>query len=369
MIGLLFGLTFCGLLFTPVMLAACPARCECSEAALTMKCVSKDLRHIPTGIPRYTRNLFITGNHISRIGSETFRGLDNMTTLSLSNNGITELESQAFSGLHSLLLLDLSSNRLAVIHPEALAIPGGALRELNLSRALRAPSAIADLARSLRRDTLGALCALDLSGNGLGALPSGMFSRLPALRRLLLANNSLATLKNGTFSGLEHLEELDLTRNAFRTFQGESLGELEGLPQARLLLAQNPLSCSCSAWAFARWLNGSRGRAGDADRLACASPPELRNSSLLEAGTAAGGGCRTGEGIDLALQTPHVFLGLVLGFVGVVFLFVLYLNRKGIKRWMFDTRDACREALEGYHYRMEVDSDPRLARVSTTADL
>lgn len=64
----------------------CPAGCECSEAALTVKCVSKDLRDIPSGIPSYTRNLFITGNHISQIGPESFQGLDNVTNLSLFNN-------------------------------------------------------------------------------------------------------------------------------------------------------------------------------------------------------------------------------------------------------------------------------------------
>lgn len=66
--------------------ASCPPRCECSEAAHTVKCVSRDLRSIPTGIPGYTRNLFITGNQIGRIGPESFKGLDNVTNLSLSNN-------------------------------------------------------------------------------------------------------------------------------------------------------------------------------------------------------------------------------------------------------------------------------------------
>lgn len=66
--------------------ATCPPRCECSEAAHTVKCVGKELRSVPSGIPGYARNLFITGNQIRRIGPEAFQGLDNVTNLSLSNN-------------------------------------------------------------------------------------------------------------------------------------------------------------------------------------------------------------------------------------------------------------------------------------------
>lgn len=66
--------------------SSCPPRCECSEAAHTVKCVSRELREVPSGIPGYTRNLFLGGNRLSRLGSESFRGLENVTTLSLSNN-------------------------------------------------------------------------------------------------------------------------------------------------------------------------------------------------------------------------------------------------------------------------------------------
>uniref|UniRef100_A0A3Q2DFF9 LRRNT domain-containing protein n=1 Tax=Cyprinodon variegatus TaxID=28743 RepID=A0A3Q2DFF9_CYPVA len=84
MLHLMSRLLLCALLGS--LCASCPLSCQCSEAAHTVKCVSKDLRRIPVGIPGYTRNLFITGNHISRIGPESFRGLDNVTNLSLSNN-------------------------------------------------------------------------------------------------------------------------------------------------------------------------------------------------------------------------------------------------------------------------------------------
>ena len=84
MLDLAQRVVFCALLGS--VYASCPPRCECSEAAHTVKCVSRDLRSVPTGIPGYTRNLFITGNQISRIGPESFKGLENVTNLSLSNN-------------------------------------------------------------------------------------------------------------------------------------------------------------------------------------------------------------------------------------------------------------------------------------------
>ncbi|XP_029115708.1 trophoblast glycoprotein [Scleropages formosus] len=351
--------------------SSCPPGCECSEAALTVKCLSKELREVPAGVPGYTRNLFITGNSIRRVGPESFRGLENVSTLSLSNNRIAEVQSQAFSPLRSLRSLDLSHNELALIHPEALSVPGGSLRELNLSRALYNHSAVVDLATALRWGGLGGLLGLDLSSNRLVLLPPGMFAHLPGLRRLLLANNSLVALHNGTFAGPERLEKLDLTLNAFRTFREEGLQELERPAAVRLLLAGNPYACSCELEDFAAWLNSSRARVDDSELLTCASPPALRDASVRALGgrSLACHDGPVGEGTALALQTSYAFLGVVLGFVGVVFLFVLYLNRRGIKKWIVDTRDACRDVLEGYHYRYEMDSDPRLGHVSTSGDL
>ncbi|XP_076865806.1 trophoblast glycoprotein a [Brachyhypopomus gauderio] len=353
----------------PTRSSSCPPGCECSEAAQTVKCVSKDLRVVPTGIPGYTRNLFITGNQIRRIGPQSFKGLDNVTTLSLSNNRISEVESHTFSTLRSLRSLDLSSNQLALIHPEAFTVQSGVLRELNLSRALYNHSSITDLATALRWSALEGLLGLDLSSNSLVYLPPRVFSHLSALRRLQLANNSIVSIHNETFSGLEYLEELDLSLNSLKTFQEEGLAELEHLPRAKLNLGQNPYTCSCGIEPFAAWLNTSQGRVVEVERLVCVFPVELRNTSLLTAAGLALGCHRGGEGDSLALQTSYVFLGIVLGFVGLMFLFVLYLNRKGIKKRIYDLRDTCREVWEGYHYRYEIDSDPRLAQVSTTADV
>ncbi|KAI5087255.1 trophoblast glycoprotein-like precursor [Silurus meridionalis] len=349
--------------------ASCPAGCECSEAAQTVKCVYKDLQDIPIGIPGYTKNLFITGNHIRRIGPEGFKGLENVTTLSLSNNRISEVESHTFSSLHNLRSLDMSNNQLVSIHPEAFTIHNHTLRELNFSRALYNHSAITNLDTALRWSSLDSLHGLDLSSNGLIFLPPHIFFHMSNLRRLQLANNSIVSITNETLLGLEHLEDLDLSHNAFKTFNKEGLMELERIRKAKLHLGQNPYTCSCEIEPFVALLNTSQERVVDVEHVVCVFPAELRNISLLLARKLVLGCSHTEEENNLALQTSYVFLCIVLGFVGLMFLFVLYLNRKGIKKRIYEMRDTCREMWEGYHYRYEIDSDPRLSQLSTNADV
>lgn len=273
------------------------------------------------------------------------------------------MASHSFSALTNLRFLDLSENQLALIHPEALSIPGSPLQELNLSRSLYNFTALTDLTTALRWGGLSGLLRLDLSGNHLALLPPGMFSHLPSLQQLLLSNNSLMAVYSGTFSGLHHLETLDLTNNAFRTFRSDALQELDRLGNIRILLGNNPYACSCEVRTFVTWLNESRAQV-DVDTVRCASPKLLIKAQLRGLGIQAMGCDVAAEATDLTLQTSYVFLGLVLGFVGMVFLFVLYLNRKGMKKWIIEMRDACRDVLEGYHYRYEIDSDPRLGHIS-----
>lgn len=164
---------------------------------------------------------------------------------------------------------------------------------------------------------------------------------------------------------MNHLEVLDLTHNAFRTFRADALQELEKLGGIRILLGNNPYTCSCESHDFVTWLNKSRAKV-DADAVRCASPVALTDTRLRGL-SVQDIGCVVpvlAEVANLTLQTSYVFLGLVLGFVGMVFLFVLYLNRKGMKKWINEMRDACRDVLEGYHYRYEIDSDPRLGHIS-----
>lgn len=275
------------------------------------------------------------------------------------------MASHTFSSLVNLRFLDLSGNQLALIHPEALSIPGSPLQELNLSQSLYNFTALTDLTTALRWGGLAGLLRLDLSGNKLALLPPGMFSHLPNLQQLFLTNNSLVAVYSGTFSGMNYLEMLDLTHNTFSTFGTDALVELDKLGDIRILLGNNPYTCSCEINEFVAWLNKSRAKV-DVDAVRCASPgaltdARLRGLSIQDIGCVVP---VLAEVADLTLQTSYVFLGLVLGLVGMVFLFVLYLNRKGMKKWINEMRAACRDVLEGYHYRYEIDSDPRLGHIS-----
>lgn len=278
---------------------------------------------------------------------------------------ISEMASHTFSALINLRFLDLSGNQLALIHPEALSIPGSPLQELNLSHSLFNYTALTDLTTAMRWGGLGGLLHLDLSGNHLTLLPPGMFSYLPNLQRLFLANNSLVAVYSGTFSGMNRLELLNMTHNAFRSFGDDALQELEKLENARIILGNNPYICSCEIRNFVTWLNKTKAQI-DVDAVKCTSPGGLTGTRVRGLSIQAIG-CVSPVLADvtgLTLQTSYVFLGLVLGFVGMVFLFVLYLNRKGMKKWIIEMRDACRDVLEGYHYRYEMDSDPRLGHIS-----
>ncbi|XP_037641886.1 trophoblast glycoprotein-like [Sebastes umbrosus] len=354
------------LLCAPYQCSECPFGCECFAVTRTVKCVSKDLLTVPQSIPGFAQTVIVTGNNIHQIGPDSFTELENVTNIILSNNRITEMASHSFSALINLRFLDLSENQLALIHPEALSIPGSPLQELNLSHSLHNFTALTDLTTALRWGGLSGLLRLDLSRNHLALLPPGTFSHLPNLQQLFLTNNSLMAVYSGTFSGMNHLELLDLTHNVFVTFRDDALQELEKLGNIRILLGDNPYTCSCEISHFVAWLNESRAQV-DVDAVRCASPRGLSDTRLRGLGVHAIG-CDVvpvqAEVADLTLQTSYVFLGLVLGFVGMVFLFVLYLNRKGMKKWIIEIMDGCRDVLEGYHYRYELDSDPRLGQIS-----
>lgn len=336
----------------------CPDKCLCSLQ--TVKCQNQDLDAIPHHLPVNTKILFVTGNNISRIDVHSFpTHMGQLTELHLSGNAMESVESMVFDNLPNLVRLDLSNNKIQNFSERAFP-DDNKLQVLNLSRSFHNHYSM-DVLSVLWSGNLRQLIVLDLSNNDLVILPDSM--SLSNLVNLSLQNNSIISIQNGTLK-VPPLRDLDLRDNSLRDLPPATLAVFSLKPGLHIRLAGNPWRCDCFIDNMLLWLKNST-QVLDQQSLACADPETLRQKPLLHVQLSQLKCVGDMKGV---LETSYVFLGLVLALIGVIFLLVLYLNRKGIKRWMYNIRDACRDHMEGYYYRYEVNSDPRLANLSINSD-
>ncbi|XP_010902789.2 trophoblast glycoprotein b [Esox lucius] len=344
--------------------SSCPDKCVCSTS--TVKCVNQGLLEVPQPLPANTKTLHLTGNNISRLTDGSFPvPLELLTDLYLTGNQVELVDHNVFNNLPSLRLLDLSNNR--ILNFSAQAFPDdNKLLDLNLSRAFYNRTSMDEFFNMLRHDRALHLTHLDLSNNALVVLPEGTFSRLFNLTSLSLQNNSLIFIRNGTLS-VPPLHELDLRDNALRELPNATLMDFSLKPGLRVYLSGNPWLCDCNIEDLVAWLKHSE-QVADEQNVTCSDPDVMLRLPLLQIEHLKLE-CTFSGDMKGVLETSYVFLGMVLALIGVIFLLVLYLNRKGIKRWMYNIRDACRDHMEGYHYRYEINSDPRLANLSLNSDI
>ncbi|NXL66443.1 TPBGL protein, partial [Chordeiles acutipennis] len=324
------------LLVVPPTIApgGCPSACYCVATPELVQCRYEKLEEPPKELPVTVHNLSIVGSNLSILHGAAFalQPLPDLRLLRLRHDNIQVIEDMALQGLPALRTLDLSHNPLVSVAAGAFA---GAplLRTLQLNQLVLTPSLEEQLALAVHNLSLR---RLELTGNSLRALP-------------------VTLLPSG-------LEELDLRNNSLQRLTAAELQILDapGLRGLRLNLGANPLSCDCALRPFLAWLRAATSRVPDARSLRCVGPPPLRGATLLRL-RPEGLVCTAGEGGEPGqLETAsYVFFGIVLALIGIVFLMVLYLNRRGIKRWLHNLREACRDQMEGYHYRYEQDADPQ----------
>ncbi|XP_035527477.1 trophoblast glycoprotein b [Morone saxatilis] len=340
----------------------CPDKCLCFSQ--TVKCQNKDLDTIPQDLPDNTKFLFVTGNNISHISVDSFPNrLELLTDLYLSGNEMESVDAEVFDNLPNLVRLDLSNNKFQSFSERAFP-HNNTLQFLNLSRSLNNHSFMDEVLGVLQSGNLLQLTVLDLSNNDLVILPDTIFTSLSNLVNLSLQNSSIISMQNGTLKG-PLLRDLDLRDNSLRDLSTTTQAEFSLKPGLRIRLAGNPWRCDCFIEDTLSWLKNST-QVVDVQNLTCAEPEALRRQPLLQVEQSQ---LKCSGDMEGVLETSYVFLGLVLALIGVIFLLVLYLNRKGIKRWMYNIRDACRDHMEGYHYRYEINSDPRLANLSINSDV
>ncbi|XP_075757720.1 leucine-rich repeat-containing protein 3-like [Pelodiscus sinensis] len=97
---------------------ACPKGCRCAQESGVVRCTHGQLRHIPSGLPRDTRVLYLDSNEITDLLAGALRELRQLQELYLSDNLLETISPAALGELGSRLqLLDLSHNRLRQLGP------------------------------------------------------------------------------------------------------------------------------------------------------------------------------------------------------------------------------------------------------------
>ena len=184
---------------------------------------------------------------------------DNLRTLDLSYIGLSQCTTK-FQGLDHLEILSLSGNNCRITSDYFFdAFPR--LRTLAIQK-MNFDKSVFMAQGSRLFANLTHLEIFDLSGNGLGRLPSDLLHAQSELRQLLLPGNRLSRL---SLDVRHHgnLTLLDLSDNDIAQLNARERASLEAFVAKQpepfhLRLHGNPLVCTCTTLSFGRWLRSTR---------------------------------------------------------------------------------------------------------------
>ncbi|XP_056416248.1 trophoblast glycoprotein-like [Hyla sarda] len=325
-----------GMLVLVNVTLSCPLSCYCHNQTSLVQChLLTPQQEFPEGVPPWVQNLSFVGSNISVLQGSFFRSyeihLTNLTSLLLSNCNIQAIDAKTFIDLPTLTTLDLSNNPLDSLSNETF-LGLSQLETLKLNNALREVSQKL-LFNQPWTEALRNLRTLELTGNDFQAFPKNVLD-LRSLQTVYLGNNSIKSIDKETILQLKERK-------------------------VRVYLSPNPVACECNTLDMILWIKNTS-QTSEAQSLQCFSPPNVNGTLVSNLKT------ENLKCISQGLETAsYVFFGIVLALIGVIFLMVLYLNRRGMKKWLNNFWEACRDQMEGYHYRYEQDSDPRRLNAST----
>ncbi|XP_044073721.1 toll-like receptor 7 [Siniperca chuatsi] len=229
----------------------CDVSVTSNGSVVKVDCTERSLKDIPPGIPRDTTNLTLTINHIPKLNSTSFHGLENLTEIDMRCNCVpikigpkdrmctasVTIEENTFTSLRNLRALYLDGNQLYSI-PKGLPsnlillslevnhiyyISKANLSEIRNVEMLylsqncyyRNPCNVSydiEDGAFLQLNNLTLLC---LKSNNLSFIPH----QLPtSLKELYLYNNNIEKVTDEDFKNLTNLEILDISGNCPRCY-------------------------------------------------------------------------------------------------------------------------------------------------------
>ncbi|XP_010771824.1 toll-like receptor 7 [Notothenia coriiceps] len=216
--------------------------CDVSEASdgnvVTVDCTERNLKDVPPGIPRDTTNLTLTINHIPKLNSTSFHGLENLTEIDMRCNCVpikigpkdrmcnksVMIEENTFTDLKNLRALYLDGNQLDSI-PKGL--PANLiLLSLEVNHIFYISKANLSEIRNIEILYLGQNCYFRNPCNVSYGIEEGAFSQLNNLTLLSLKSNNLSFIPNLLPTSLK---ELYLYNNNFQKVTEEDFKNLTNL--------------------------------------------------------------------------------------------------------------------------------------------
>ncbi|XP_010148143.1 PREDICTED: slit homolog 1 protein-like, partial [Eurypyga helias] len=208
--------------------------------------------------------LLLNANKINCVRADAFQDLQNLSLLSLYDNKIQSLAKGTFTSLRAIQTLHLAQNPfvcdcnlkwLADFLPkEQYFIPGTEDYQLNSEcnsdvicpPKCRCESSVVECSNlkltKIPERIPQSTAELRLNNNEISVLEAtGIFKKLPHLKKINLSNNKVSEIEDGAFEGASSVSELHLTVNQLESVRSGMFRGLDGL--RTLMLRNNRISC------------------------------------------------------------------------------------------------------------------------------
>ncbi|EPY81129.1 slit 2 isoform 2-like protein [Camelus ferus] len=283
----------------------CPAACTCSNNIVD--CRGKGLTEIPTNLPETITEILLNANKINCLRVDAFQDLHNLNLLSLYDNKLQTIAKGTFSPLRAIQTMHLAQNPFICdchlkwladyLHTNPIETSGARCtspRRLANKRIGQIKSkkfrcsGTEDYRSKLSGDCFADLACpekcrcegttVDCSNQKLTKIPdhipqytaelrlnsneftvleaTGIFKKLPQLRKMMLRSNRISCVGNDSFIGLSSVRLLSLYDNQITTIAPGAFDTLHSLSTLNLLA--NPFNCNCYLAWLGEWLRKKR---------------------------------------------------------------------------------------------------------------